>query len=54
MQTSVRRYNTIVLGLLKKKKPNLDLFTSHGAYVKLCDVIHSFDWKSAREHDGGV
>ena len=29
-----------------------------GAYIKLryiaSDVIHSFDWKSAVEHDGGV
>ena len=41
MQTSVKRYDTIVLGLLKKKEekrrrmPNRDFFTSHGAYVNL-------------------
>ena len=31
-------------------------FSSRGAYVKLhySDVIHSFDWKSAIEHNGGV
>ena len=32
-------------------------FTSRGAYIKLryiADVIHSFDWKSAIEHDGDV
>ena len=33
-------------------------FTSHGAYVRIfalySDVIHSFDWKSAIEHDGGL
>ena len=33
-------------------------FTSRGAYVNLrynySDVIHSFDWKSAVEHDGSV
>ena len=36
---------------------NRDFFTSRGAYGKLAlygDVIHSFDWKSAPEHDGGV
>ena len=51
-----------MLGLLKKEEeerrmPNHDFFTSRGVYVKLryySDVIHSFDWKSAIEHDGGV
>ena len=43
---SVRRYDTIALGLLKKEEeeleeeeerrmPNCDFFTSHGAYVNL-------------------
>ena len=43
----------------KKKKKNAKsrFFTSRGAYIKLhynVYVIHSFDWKSAIEHDGGV
>ena len=32
-------------------------FSSCGVYVKLryySDVIHSFNWKSAVEHDGGI
>ena len=35
----------------------MHFFTSCGAYVTLryiADVIHSFNWKSAIEHDGGV
>ena len=64
---SIRRYDTLTLGLLKieeeeeeeeRRLPNRDFFTSHGAYVKLrynySDVIHSFDWKSALKHDVGV
>ena len=46
MQTSVRRYYTIELGLLKKEEleegeerrrrmPNRDFFTSRGAYINL-------------------
>ena len=65
---SVRRYDTIALGLLKKeeelerrirkkKKNQIAIF-----YFALCvrklalysDVIHLFDWKSAVEHNGGV
>ena len=41
----------------KKKNAKSRFFTSHGAYVNCAiysDVIHSFDWKSAVEHDGGV
>ena len=41
----------------KKKNTKSRFFASRGAYVKLrynSDVIHSFDWKSAIEHDGGV
>ena len=35
----------------RRRMPNPDIFfTSRGAYVNL----HSFDWKSAIEHDGGV
>ena len=53
---------TLVLGLLKKEEeerrrmPNSDFFTSRGAYVKLRYIVmlHTFDWKSAIEHDGGV
>ena len=39
--TSVRRYDTIALGLLKKEErrmPNGDFFTSPGAYVN-CTII---------------
>ena len=57
---SVRRYDTIALGLLKKEEEEegeIAIF-----YFVLCvrkialysDLIHSFDWKSAVEHDGGV
>ena len=38
----------------KKKNVKSRYFTSRGAYVKLrymADIIHSFDWKSAIEHD---
>ena len=41
----------------RKKNAKSRFFTSCCAYVKLrynSDVIHSFDWKSAVEHDGGV
>ena len=62
---SVRRYDTIALGLLKKekerrrKKKNAK---SRYIFFARCvrkialysDVIHSFDWKSAVEHDRGV
>ena len=65
---SVRRYDTIALGLLKKEKeeleeerrimPNCVCFFYFARYVHelrcYSDVIHSFDWKSAVEHDGGV
>ena len=64
MKTSVRRYDTIVLGLLKKEEEELEeecqigLFTSRGAYITLCYIailyIHILDGKSAVEHDGGV
>ena len=59
---SVRRYDTIALGLLKKEEeeermPNRDFFYFERGVHKFAlysDVIHSFDWKSAIEHDGGV
>ena len=41
----------------KKKNAKSRIFTSRGAYVNraiIGDVIHSFDWKSAIEHDCGV
>ena len=63
---SVRRYDTIALGLLKKEEeleeekerrmPNLDFYFAR-CVRKLAlysDVIHLFDCKSAVEHDGGV
>ena len=38
-----------------KKNPKWQFFTSRGATPKLhYYVIHSFYWKSAVEHDGGV
>ena len=49
-----------MLGLLKdknkKEECQMVIFTSRGAHVN-CTVmamLHSFDWKSAVEHDGGV
>ena len=65
---SVRRYDTIALGLLKKEEeeeeeleerrmPNRNFFYFARCVRKLhyySDVIHSFDWKSVIEHDGGV
>ena len=37
---------------------NRDFFTLCGVYINFAimagDVIHSSDWKSAVEHDGGV
>ena len=61
MLTSVRRYDTIALGLLKKEEeerrmPNA-IFYFARCVRKLAlysDVIHSFYCKSAVEHDGGV
>ena len=66
MHRSVRRYNTIALGLLKKKEeeerrmPNRDFSTSHSAYVNCattCIVmlyVLSLHWKSVIKHDGRV
>ena len=58
MQTSVRRYDTIALGLLKKEEERqIAIFYFAWCVCKIAlysDVIHSFDWKSAIEHDGGV
>ena len=61
---SVRRYDTIVLGLLKKEEleeeerrmPNRDFFYFARVHklTLYSDVIHLFDCKSAVEHDGGV
>ena len=63
---SVRRFDTISLGIpknknKKNKKENcqIDIMI---VYFTQCvhklhyygDVMHSFDWKSAVEHDGGV
>ena len=41
----------------RKKKNQITIFYFTRCVSKLCyysDVIHSFDWKSAVEHDGGV
>ena len=58
---SVRRYNTTALGLLKKEEeerrmPNSDFYFARRVHkiALYSDLIHSFDWKSAVEHDGGV
>ena len=63
---SVRRYDTIGLGLLKnkkkKKKKKKEECQNRDFYFARCvrklryygDVIDSFDWKSAVEHDGAV
>ena len=61
MYTSVRRYDTIVLGLLKNKKKKKECQIAI-VYFARCvgklryygNVIHSFDWKSAVEHNVGV
>ena len=40
----------------RKKNAKSQFFTLRGAYVNALysDVIHSFDWKSAIEHDSGI
>ena len=40
----------------RKKNAKSRFFTSRSAYVNctIIAVIHSFDWKSVVEHDGGV
>ena len=41
----------------ERRMPNRDLFYFAQCVRKLrfySDVIHSFDWKSAIQHDGGV
>ena len=48
-----------MLGLLKNKKDcKWTFFTSHSVHVNgvihYGDVIHSFHWKLAVKHDGGV
>ena len=66
--TSARRYDTIALDLQKKEEeleeeeerrrmPNRYFIYFAQCVRKLCnysDVIDSFEWKSAIEHDGGV
>ena len=55
-------YDTIALGLLKKEEEEKEECQITIFYFARCirkllyysDVIHSFDWKSAIEHDGGV
>ena len=56
---SVRRYDTTALGLLKKEEEEGEIaifyFARRVRKIALySDLIHSFDWKSAVEHDGGV
>ena len=40
----------------ERRRPNRDFYFSWYVckIVLYSDVIHSFDWKSAIEHDGGV
>ena len=40
----------------EERMPNGNFLTSRGTHVNcaIMAVIHSFDWKSAVEHDGGV
>ena len=40
--------------LILRKKAKWQFFTSRVPKLRYGDVIHSFDWKSAVEHDGGV
>ena len=63
MKTSIRRYDTTTLGLLKKEEEEeeeecqIAIFNSARHIRKIAlysDLIHSFDWKSAVEHDGGI
>ena len=61
MLTSVRRYDTTALGLLKKEEEEEEgevaIFYFARRVHKIAlysDLIHTFDWKSAVEHDGGV
>ena len=58
---SVRRYDTIALGQLKKEDEEeecqIAIFYFARCVRKLAlhsDIIHLFDWESAVEHDGGV
>ena len=61
---SVRRYDTTALSLLKKEEQEeqeeegeIAIFYFPRCVRKIAlysDLIHSFDWKSAVEHDGGV
>ena len=55
---SAKRYDTIVLGLLKKEDEcQIAIFLFARCVHKIplySDVIHSFDWKSAIERGGGV
>ena len=54
----IRHYRARSTEERRRKMPNHDFFTSRDAYVNLRYIamlyIHSFDWKSAIEHDGGV
>ena len=59
--TCKRGYDTTALGLLKKEEEEeegeIAIFYFARRVRKIAlysDLIHSFDWKSAVEHDGGV
>ena len=54
---SVRRYDTIALGLEEEEECQIAIFYFARCVRKIAlysDVIYSFDWKSAVEHGGGV
>ena len=61
-RASELRYDTTTLGLLKKEEEEeeegeIAIFYFARRVRKIAlysDLIHSFDWKSALEHDGGV
>ena len=62
MYTTIKRYDTIVLGLYteerrnKKKNAKSLFFYFAWCVCKIAlyrDIIYSFDWKSAINYDGG-
>ena len=54
----IRHYRARSTEERRRRRRNSDFFTLRGAYVKLRYIailyVHSFDWKSAVKHDGGV
>ena len=50
----IRHYRVGLLKKKNKKNAKWRFFTLRGAHVNCFNVIHSFDWKSAVEHEGSV